>query len=437
MDDPRLAAGVTIRADRARHIVAVGVCFAFAIVAASSGARGQQPAPGMTPPISEPWTRGPVLVDSAQSYRAPGVATYPEATWFGGAAPLVLADRGYLAPVPLPSTEGPLYRLASLQEPSDAPPVPPDPNDPSYQDPSYQNDPNAPPPNQDGTPQRYGKEPENNTLQFLRNQDVLLDKGSWQFDTGIAYTFFDSPFPSTTTNVSGNVTAVDQGHVRRTLLYTPLGVRYGLTKNVQFFGYLPVGYSSTQTSTFGTSEMANSGGQGDLTAGLNFHILKAYEDHPDVIATFGFTAPTGNYTTPLFALVPGSALGQGFWALQTQLTAIHRYDPVIVFYGAGYRHLFARSFDGTPYVAGEQLNYQFGTGFSINDRVTFSTTLQGFYFTNTKIDGTTVRGSNVEPISLRFAATIARRCKILEPWVAVGMTQYAANASTGFTITYY
>ena len=110
---------------------------------------------------------------------------------------------------------------------------------------------------------------------------------------------------------------------------------------------------------------------------------------------------------------------------------------MIVFYGAGYRHLFARSFDGTPYVAGEQLNYQFGTGFSINDRVTFSTTLQGFYFTNTKIDGTTVRGSNVEPISLRFAATIARRCKILEPWVAVGMTQYAANASTGFTITYY
>ena len=86
---------------------------------------------------------------------------------------------------------------------------------------------------------------------------------------------------------------------------------------------------------------------------------------------------------------------------------IHRYDPVIVFYGGGIRHLFEREFNGVLFSPGEQILYQFGVGFSVNDRVTLSTAFQGFYITYTQLDNVTVPGTNLEPISLRFAATIA------------------------------
>src|SRR5262249_37106755 len=122
------------------------------------------------------------------------------------------------------------------------------------------------------TQQRYGKEPVSNTLQFLRNQDVLLDPGSWQFDVGFNYTLFDTQFPAFSTNPSTNdVDNVVQGTIRQRLLYSPFAFRYGLYKNVQVFGVLPAGYTDTQTSTFGSSVMTHGASLGDLTTGFNVH----------------------------------------------------------------------------------------------------------------------------------------------------------------------
>jgi hypothetical protein len=108
-----------------------------------------------------------------------------------------------------------------------------------------------------------------------------------------------------------------------------------------------------------------------------------------------------------------------------------------VFYGGGYRHLWERSFDGVLVQPGEQANYMLGVGFSVNDRVTLSTTFQGFYLTNTALDNQTVRGSNLEPMSVRFAATIVRKCRILEPFAQIGMTDSAPRANVGVVVTFY
>jgi hypothetical protein len=428
MDDPCAAGGAKTSTRRIRHLSALSVGWVFAFwvaIVAAEDQRGNPPipaSPGGTASQLLPATDSP-------AYRAPAVATYPELTWFGGALPLVPAEQIYLATsmngsTPLPPTDGPLFRLASLQEPADSAPDGPD--EPQGNGSAGQEQ------------QKYGHEPVSNTLQFLRNQGVLLDPGSWQFDIGFTYTLFETPFPATTTDTTtGNVTDVAPGTLRRRLLYSPFAFRYGLCKRVQLFGVLPAGYTDTQTSTFGSSITQHQASLGDLTAGANVHLCDAKEDYPDVIATLACTAPTGNYSAPVNTLVPGAALGQGFWALSGQLLMIHRYDPVIVFYGGGYRHLFERSFGGTPFAAGEQINYLTGVGFSINDRVTFSAALQGLYVCNTRVDRATVRGSNLEPISLRFATTISRRCKIFEPFVSIGMTQSAPAASMGMTITYY
>ena len=292
-------------------------------------------------------------------------------------------------------------------------------------------------PNANGEPQTYGQAPTNNALQFLRQVDVLLKPGKWQFDTGFLYTYFANDFPVPLFAGGPDVVNVVEAEVRRRLLYTPLAVRYGLRKNVQLFASLPAGFSNTQLSTLGISETQNVSGIGDLTAGASFHLLRGEDQMPDVIGTFGFTAPSGKFNTPVFGLVPGSNLGQGFWAISGQLLCINRYDPIIVFYGAGYRHLFERPFEGVLFQPGEQVNYMFGVGFSVNDRVTLSGTFQGFYITNTYIAGDSLRGSNLEPMSLRFSATVVRNCRIVEPFIQFGITDSAPRANFGIVVTFY
>jgi hypothetical protein len=324
-----------------------------------------------------------------------------------------------------PTTPG-LFRLVNEQEPIA---------------PGDKDDPNAPPddPNKKKEEQKFGRAPEVNTMQFLRTQDVLLKEGEWQFDTGFAYVNFDNPFPAGVAGPgpNGELVGVLPAHLRRRLIYTPLAFRYGWNKNLQVFGTLPIGFSNTQTSTLGNSIERNSGGFGDFTGGATLHLFPAQDDMADILGTLSVTAPTGQYTTPAFDVVPGSALGQGFWAIAGQLTFINQYDPIVVFYGVGLRHLFEREFNDILFAAGEQFSYMMGVGFAVNDKVTLSCTMQAFYITNFLVRNQVVPGSNVEPVSLRFAATMDRRCKIIEPFVTIGATEYAPAFSLGITWTYY
>jgi hypothetical protein len=286
--------------------------------------------------------------------------------------------------------------------------------------------------------QKYGQEPKDTNQQyFLRSESVLLSPGESQFDTGLVYTLFDQNIPVGISTVSPpNLNGVVRGDFRRRLLYTPLGWRYGFTDRMQLYSYLPIGWANTQLSTTGSTRDTNSGGIGDLSFGGNYHLLKGGPDCADVIMTLGATAPTGAYSTPLFNIVPGSALGQGFWGLNGSLLFVHRYDPITVFWGGGYRHLFERQFNGVSFQAGEQVNYQFGMAFSVNDRVTLSATMLGLYVSEIRQGGTHLLGTNVEPISMRFAATIDRCGRILEPFCSLGVTEFAPAASLGISMTY-
>lgn len=287
-------------------------------------------------------------------------------------------------------------------------------------------------------PQTYGQKPppSNNTLQFLRRQAVLLKPGDMQVDTGVIYTLFNQNIPVPVTT-NGVITNVLPGRVDRRLLYSPFAARLGLTERVQLFGFLPIGWANSEVQSVGIAQFSDHGPVGDLTAGTNMLCREGCGGYsPTVITTFAFTAPTGNFTSPVVGLVPGSALSQGFWALQGQMLFINQYDPIVAFYGFGYRHLFQRSFSGQEFQPGEQINYQFGVGFAVNDRITLSTNFYGYYITNTYLNGKHVPGSNQEPLSLRFAATIARETKIWEPFALIGMTDQAPAAQVGFILTF-
>ena len=283
-------------------------------------------------------------------------------------------------------------------------------------------------------------------LTFLRAQSILLDPGERQIDIGMQYAIADGFVLNALSDASppaGDDIALTL-RARQRLLLVPLAVRYGLTENVQLFYNLPFGWSNAELAIPGAfDEWSNRAGIGDVNAGATLLVYDGCGSGPNILTTFAFTAPTGNADFFVAGLAPNSRLGEGFWAVSSQVLVTHTMDPCVLFYSLGYRHRFDANFNAGPRLPGrirvnpgEQFIYQLGVGFAANDSVTFSTSFVGAYITEDQIDGRRIQGGITEPMRLRFAATIAKPCKIVEPFAEIGMTRDAANSRFGITWTY-
>ncbi len=299
------------------------------------------------------------------------------------------------------------------------------------------------PPSQLDDNQKLGQAPEDFSHQFLRQESVLLKCGELQIDVGLNYTVFDHNYTNLAIDqASGDpvVVALDS-RVTQRLMLIPLDVRYGVSDTLQAFLDVPFGWSNTQDSYAGHDEFANSTGIGDLTQGVSWLIHKGNgcSYSPDVIATFAYTAPTAD-VSPLQGILepPNALLGQGFWYGSWNVLVVHTVDPVVLFYGLGSRHGISREYHGYNILPGDQYSYRFGLGFAVNEKVTLSAIVNGSYITEPKLNGRNVEGLALEPISMRFAATVARpTCmRFWEPFVEIGMTSDAPNVRLGMTFTY-
>jgi len=308
-------------------------------------------------------------------------------------------------------------RFASFQEKEPRlPPMPPPPEQPGAT-------PNEPP------EEPLGQAPPDTRQVFLRSATVLLNPGDVQFDWGIEYYLQKVDGPVV---LPGGV--LDEQEVRDRRLLVPFAARLGVTRRIQAYVQAPIAWSQ--------SERVDSSGEvtddifsvSDVSAGANVLLREGRGYGPDLIGTIGFTAPTGE--DPFADQLTSASLGDGFWSVNGSLLWIHSYDPVVVFYGFGYRHLFERSYLGAMIQPGEQITYNCGVGFAVNDRITFSTAFLGEYDTETKVNGDAVPGSDVEPITLRFALTaITSPCHIIEPFVRFGLTNDAPDADFGVIVT--
>ena len=182
----------------------------------------------------------------------------------------------------------------------------------------------------------------------------------------------------------------------------PLDIRYGVTDRLQAFVNMPVGWANTEISTLGQEEFLNTGGLGDLNAGVTYQLHKSCGTScdPDVLVTFGFTAPTGNgnFYAAIFE-TPELTLGQGLWAAYWNVLFVHNYDPIIIFYGFGTRHPFAREFDGVNTAPGGQYEYRAGVGFAVNEHVTLSTMLYGAYISEPYLNGVRLQATSWSPFT--------------------------------------
>lgn len=285
--------------------------------------------------------------------------------------------------------------------------------------------------------------PPRNNLQFLRRQAVLLDPGEYQVDVGAVYTFSEYDLPLALVDGAGDVTGVIEGHFRQRLLYVPFEIRCGIAPRLQAFVNAPFGMSNAEFSFTDFDEQQTRWQVGDVSLGGSYLLCQSDdcsaevdECSPDVIVTLAGTIPTSDNISPLQSLSPETSLGAGYWAFSADLLFIQTYDPLMIFYGLGYQHLFEDEFDGIAVQPGEQLSYRLGVGFAVNENVTLSTSFLGYYITDTYVQNVRVEGSTLEPARLRFSATIAKGHKIVEPFAEIGMTESAPAMRVGIVWTY-
>jgi len=276
--------------------------------------------------------------------------------------------------------------------------------------------------------EKYGEAPVDSTRQFLRRVTPLLSKGQSQVDYGLVYSVNEFDFPGIDGGGAlGNVSS------RRRSFYTPLAVRYGLNEDTQLSVSTLVGWSHSELADSVNEIEESAFGIGDVQLGITRLLCDAKNDSPSVIGTMEVSIPTGDEQSPVD--ITDTGFGIGAWSIGTNLLAVHSYDPVVVFYGAGYRYTFDSEFRGNDFQFGHQINYNFGIGFAANERVTLSTILLGTYVTESEVNDVRISNSNLDAARMRFALTTVRRCKIVEPFVEIGITDAAPNLTTGVVFT--
>ena len=276
--------------------------------------------------------------------------------------------------------------------------------------------------------QEYGQQRTDSTRAFLRTQTPLLKQGQWQFDLGVTYSINEVRFPAL---LPGPILTEDRYQLRD--LDSLLGFRYGVNERLQWFGSTRVGWQSTEV-TNGLNLLRNdAGGIGDLVTGFNYLLRKETECVPSIITSFTTTAPTGNPRSP--RNLADAGLGLGAWTLTSDVLFVKSLDPVVLFWGAGYRYVLEDNFQGDNVKIGDAIQYNFGAGFGVNENVTLSSALLGSYLLDTKIDSQRLLGTAGDAISIRVAATISRNRKIIEPFITFGITQRAPDASLGIIWT--
>lgn len=273
-----------------------------------------------------------------------------------------------------------------------------------------------------------GQEPDDISKIFLRQSSSLLAPGRVQYEVGFVYLWQDA---SALTILPGGV--LDFQEVRDRRFLVPLTIRYGLNDCVELFGSLPVGVSHFERTDPMFRDATTRGGLGDAGAGLLVQWLRETDDNPDVISSISVTAPTG---PDPFKLSPNvAALGSGFWSMNTSVSLVKSFDPIVLFGGVGYRHEFGTLVQGIPVQPGEAFTYSFGMGFSVNDDIALNAEISGSFQGRLRANETLVPNSASELLALQLGYTRRLSSKrSIQPFVAMGLTDDSPDFLLGFQL---
>jgi hypothetical protein len=256
---------------------------------------------------------------------------------------------------------------------------------------------------------------------YLRNQSVFIRKGEIIAELNNFYSFdqdqlFVQLAPGTTPTLLKST---------RRLFNTTLFGRYGLlTDGLELDFAAPVFVHAEQQLDLATaSTTTSSNGIGDMAAALRYQAWYESGWRPGVIFDVQGKSRTGGNTLR----------GTDSYNVGGGVTLLKSIDPVVFFGRIGYTNTFEH--EGVN--RGNIVDYSFGMGFSLNDRVAFNMQVAGAFVGKTKLQSQVIEGSSLEIASLLFSATILITKKLfIEPTIGIGMTEDAFDATIGVRIPY-
>ncbi len=291
---------------------------------------------------------------------------------------------------------------------------------------------------------------------FLRGKKVMYRPGELEVELGLSYG------QGTTVNTFGFLPNSNQFNTTTKLTTRSVDgsfkLRYGIVDDLEFDLTVPYGYfeQNNDNQPFNTkpkpecttgqvsSEIAqctepgspseviktspvsheNAVGVGDVSGTLSYNVMSESGNIPTVTLSLSGQAPTGNYNR---------GLGAGFWSVGGSMSLVKTIDPVVFFGSFGY----AAAFEERGVDPSDTISYSLGAGYSMNDRVSFSTSLSGSITGRTEENGIKRPGSSMDAHSLSFSSTIQLSKRLsIEPYVGFGLTEDASDFSVGVRFPY-
>jgi len=277
---------------------------------------------------------------------------------------------------------------------------------------------------------------------FLRGKKVLFRRGELAIEYNLGYSeditynicldanFGDSYCPE------GSVIAPK--FINHSI-DTSLLMRYGLTDHLELDLTIPYSYIE-QKQDFRPFKVPTSlrrtenSGMGDIGLAIRYTAWTESGNIPHITLSMNAKSATGKESSiSQDGNNQSPGLGTGFWNVGAGVSLVKTIDPVVFFGSLGY----TTTLEKNEIEPGDQIPYSFGTGFSMNDKVSFSTSLSGDAVRRTKFNGREIAGSskNINTLQLGFTVQLSKRL-FIEPYVGFGLNEEASDFVLGFNLPY-
>jgi hypothetical protein len=277
---------------------------------------------------------------------------------------------------------------------------------------------------------------------FLRGKKVLFRRGELALEYNLGYSeditnnvCLDADFDDSYCPEGSVIAPKFINHS----IDTSFLVRYGLADHLELDLTIPYSYIE-QKQDFRPFKVPTSlrrtenTGIGDISLAVRYTAWTESGSTPNITLSMNVKSKTGKESTiSQDAGNQSPGLGTGFWNVGAGISLVKTIDPVVFFSSLGYTSTLEKN----GIEPGDQIPYSFGTGFSMNDKVSFSTSLSGTAVRRTKVNGREINGSskNISTLQLGFTVQLSKRL-FIEPYVGFGLNEEASDFVLGFSMPY-
>ena len=251
------------------------------------------------------------------------------------------------------------------------------------------------------------------------NTGILTQKGALIVEPGVQFAqtnqnqFFFNGLQVVDTVLVGQITAMT---AKRDTEIPQLSLRYGVTDRSEVEVKIPGVFrqdreASTIQQANGTTTTTKLDGKGlgDVEVAGRYQLNSGAEDWPIFVANLRYKSTTG--TGPFDVARDANGVptelptGSGFQAFEGGFTGLYSSDPAVFYATTSYLYQPGKNVDemfGSNFVGyvkpGDAVNVQFGMGFGINDRASFSLGYKHSFIRGTteKINGTSVKTDSLD-----------------------------------------